>query len=422
MDSSVIVIDVKDGELLAYDEEDITFRTYSDLEKKALLEELPSFFYDSMEIDDNKDEIICRYGIEAIKIRNIEKLRKFPEFAGVNSHLENERNRLIGEKQKEKLKSRKSKKVSRFALFGMALLISFPSSINYDLSNKYVQYSNVSFAEMKDSEYSIDNLKSNVLQGVCSVGNYTFLTAYDSSLDKDNSTVYVLNGDNECVREVTLYNNSHVGGICYDNEHELFWITDKGGTISGYTFDSIFYSKDDTIEPVFKKIDVGSNDLINYKGYSSAGYIAYNKGKIYVGNYSVDGNGILKSFDVSDDGNIDLTSEKKVKFLDKVQGISFYEKNNKDYLLVSSSYGRIFKSELSVFKFDEDCDDYRNLPSIKIVMPPMLEQITFNKSGRLITLYESNALKYQSLIKSNNSDVIVSDFGSIVEKNNFKVL
>lgn len=422
MDKSVIVIDVLDDELFAYDEDDITNRRYSDIEKRALLQELPYFFYDSMSIDHETNEISCVYGTEVIKFRNIEKLREFSEFKVVNAHLEKERNRLVSEKQVEKLKSRKNKKVSRFALFGMAALLSFPSSINYDVATKYVQYSNVSFVDIKDSEYSIDNLDSNVLQGVCVVGNYTFLSAYDSSLDKDNSTIYILNKDNECIREVTLYNNSHVGGICYDQEHRIFWITDKGGTISGYSFNSIFYSQEDIIEPIFKKIDVGSEDLINYKGYSSAGYITYHNGKVFVGNYSIDGTGILKSFDILEDGSIDKKSENRIKFLDKVQGISFYEKNGKDYLLVSSSYGKFFNSELKVFKYYEDCKDYSNLPSIQVTMPPMMEQITFNKNGKLVTLYESNALKYQTMINAKNSDVVVTDIGTVVENNHFKVL
>ena len=39
MRNSVIIVDIKDNELYAYDEIDINIRNYSDVEKKALLKE-----------------------------------------------------------------------------------------------------------------------------------------------------------------------------------------------------------------------------------------------------------------------------------------------------------------------------------------------------------------------------------------------
>ena len=414
MRNSVIIIDVKDNELCAYDQEDINYRQYSLVEKKALLHELLCIHYDSIELNDN-NEMICMCDNDCIIFRNFQELRKLSEFSHVYEYLEKEQTRLINLKQKDKLKNKKNKLVTRVAIFGIAAILSLPCMINTSHANIEARNKSANYLDIKEGSYSLENIDTNVLQGVCTVGEYTFITAYDSSKDKNNSTVYVINKNNDCIREVTLYNNSHVGGICYDQKHEIFWITDKGGTISGYSFNSIFYSKEDIIEPVYKKVDVGSKDLINHKGNPSAAYIAYHNNKLYVGNFSTNGTGILKSFDILEDGNINIKSETIAKFLDKVQGITFYEKDGKEYLLVSSSYGKFSNSNLRVFKFDEKCEDYNDSLSIDIEMPSMMEQITFNKDGQLITLFESNAQKYKVEKNMQNNDVIITNIEEIIE-------
>lgn len=419
---STIVIDVFDDKIRAYDDDSEEIcNYYSGIEISSLLEEIPKLEFDAMQVDEKNNSLTCTYGDEVLVFRNLSRLRWFDEFDSVNRHLEKERDKLIINKQKEKLKNRKSKKVSRLSIFALATMLALPCEIDADAINQYVTYSDVSYSEIKDSEYSIDGLDSMVLQGICSIGDNTFITAYDSSWKKDNSIVYILDKNNECIKEVELYNNSHVGGICYDDDNEIFWITDKGGTISGYTYDAIYYDNSEVASPKFKKVDVGSNDLINHKGLASAAYITYHDGQIFVGNFFVSGNGILKSFDIKDDGNIDLDSCKTAKFLDKVQGISFYEKDGQDYLLVSSSYGQVSSSELKIFKYDKDSCDYTVVPFIQMDMPPMMEQITFNKNGKLVTLFESNAAKFKK-INNASSDVVVTNIGEVVDNTNFKVL
>lgn len=260
-------------------------------------------------------------------------------------------------------------------------------------------------------KFSFANLGHMVLQGICSARGNLFITAYDSSRDKNNSMVYILDKNNICIKDVVLYNNSHVGGICYDDKNEMFWITDKGGTISGYPYEAIVNSKDMCF-PKFKKVDVGSNDLINYQNEASVAYIAYDDGKIFVGNFSINGNGLLKSFAVSKDGNILLDSCKKVKFIDKVQGIAFYRKDDCKYLIASNSFGRFNKSKLKIFKYDEEVTDYSNQEFNSYDMPPMIEQIAVNKNNNLITIYESNAHKYKVLGKKRD-DVIIFDISNI---------
>lgn len=421
MDRTAIVIDVEDDEICAYDEgNDVIWKNYSSIELSSLLEEIPKLSFDKINVSFDNQSISCIYGDEELVFRNLDRLKSIKDFSIVFNHLEKEEERLIGKKQLDKLKQRKSKKVTRIAAFTLATMLAFPSGFGVNALGDNV-LNNVSYNEIIDDEYSLGELDTMVLQGVCTVGENTFITAYDSSWRMRNSVVYVLDNNNECIKKVKLYNNSHVGGICYDSEHEMFWITDKGGTISGYTYDSIFYDSKDKVQPKYKKVDVGSKDLINYKGWPSAAYITYHDGKLFLGNFSINGKGVLKSFELNENGSVDLSSCKKAKFIDKVQGISFYNKDGQEYLLVSTSYGQKASSSLKIFKYDEECLDYSGLSSIQMEMPPMMEQITFDKDGKLISVFESNAVKFKK-VKNHSSDVVVTNIEPVVENGRFKVL
>ena len=281
-DRTSIVVDVEDGKICAYDDgNDVIWKNYSSIELSSLLEEIPRLLFDSISISDD-NLVVCSFGDEEIIFKHIDKLREFQEFALVNSHLDNEQSRLVSKKQVDKLKDRKSKKLTRLAAFTLATVLALPSGLEASGLSAGLFNSNVSYNQIIDEEYSIDNLDTMVLQGVCTVGDNTFITAYDSSWKMKNSVVYVLDKNNECIKKVNLYNNSHVGGICYDDEHEMFWITDKYGTISGYTYDSIYYDESDKVYPKYRKVDVGSKDLINYKGWPSVAYITYHEGKLFL--------------------------------------------------------------------------------------------------------------------------------------------
>lgn len=249
--------------------------------------------------------------------------------------------------------------------------------------------------------------KNKVFQGICFCKNLFFITAYDRK--KENSMVYILDDNYSFVKEVKLYNNSHVGGITYDNLNNNFWITDKDGTISGYSYESFF--KDGICYPIFKKINVSNYELINYKGINSCSYISYFNGFIYVGNFTLNNTAILKKFVIKNDGNIDLNSCKNYKFIDKVQGLSFYKKLDKIYLFVSTSFGRTNKSHLLIYNYNEEIKDFNKEIANVIEMPNMMEQI-FVSNEKLVTLYEINSYIKNPFVKY--SDIIMLNINNIL--------
>lgn len=263
-----------------------------------------------------------------------------------------------------------------------------------------------SFKEMLTNNIQqLGIIESFVPQGVCSANEYTLVSLYDSSKEKDSSVLIIdPNGEKRWV-PLDLPKGTHVGGIAYDPINNNIWIAGASGEIGVYNYDDIINNNGDVVSAI-KSFDVG---LKNEEGKSVASYLTYYNGSVYVGNfvqqttmskvadflladyiYEPDPNpGTLKEFKIGTDG-ISLEKIDSISLPTKVQGVSFYEKDNKKYLAVSRSYGRDKKSELRIYEYNDG--KYDKLKSF--TMPTMLEQITFNNDGSLKCVFESYADKY----------------------------
>lgn len=297
---------------------------------------------------------------------------------------------------------------NRKKLYASALSCFIPLNRIYDSKkNSLINY-NIKQLRIYNS-YSIDNLNEFILQGICIVDNYILLTAYDEN-HNNNSIVYVLN-NYKIVNICELYNNAHVGGIAYDSNHDLIWITDKKGTISSYNKSDILKNK--SAEPIFKRIDVSSG-LVNVYGNLACAYICINNDKLYVGNYA-NKKPILKEYPIEKDGTINLNEEKNYLFCKYVQGITFLNINNDTYLLISSSRGRIINSIISIYHFNENNFNIYDNKRIILNLPPMIEQITINDNNELLVVFESNAKKYQRTAGTKTDDLVLLDISNIIK-------
>ena len=84
----------------------------------------------------------------------------------------------------------------------------------------------------------------------------------------------------------------------------------------------------------------------------------------------------------------------------------FLNKNNKKYMILSSSFGRIFSSNLYVYLYEEGKNSYENYLK-KYTLPPMLEQISYYNNS-LYLLFESNAYKYSNALDKINYIIEIS--------------
>lgn len=254
--------------------------------------------------------------------------------------------------------------------------------------------------------YILGDLKTFSPQGICVVNGYTYITMYDTN-NNLNSKVVVLK-DNQKFIETGLYNKAHVGGICYDYDHNVMWITDVKGNLAGYDPNELLSGKR-IAAPVIPIMYCG-DDLINYDGQNEAAYVAYNDHHLYVGNCS-NSNGILKEFTLNRDGTVN--NYKLIKFLDYVQGLTFFNKNDETYMIVSRSYGKSSKSNLLIYKYNKLVKDINVIVPKGIVLPPCLEQV-YVYNNELYALYKTNMKQYKKLFEKDKEDIFVYDINKLI--------
>lgn len=273
-------------------------------------------------------------------------------------------------------------------------------------SNRYSSF----FNSLVGLDYKIPNLGNYVPQSFILYKGYIILSAY-FKLDgiHKNSCLFIIDSNQNIVKRVELSGcSAHLGGICYDDVNNLLWICDKRAHISSYDFSKVV---DFSSYFVLKKINSFSIGDV-YPSTTRASYMTYFNRKIYVGTFdsSIFGHGVVKVFDVLNDGKISFSNVHYFYVSYRAQGISFINKDGRNYMAISSSYGRSNDSMIELFLYDSKCNSYascgdkKNKKRLvgKSVMPSMLEGINLVVVGGkllLLSLYESFATYYAS---SNN--------------------
>ena len=293
-----------------------------------------------------------------------------------------------------KFNNKSLKKILIYYLYGSLTINSFfyQKDNHNNVTNIIEFFDDIFNTNYTNCKYELPVLGTFIPQGLCIVNDVVYITAYDGKKEK-NSVIFEITEDNS-YRTIVLDTTAHVGGIAYDEINNLFWVCDTNGTISSYDYEDVI--KNDYAISKSKKINVNDNDLINHKGNASAAFISIFNNKIYIGNFSTDDNGILKCYELTNDGQINFETLKIYKIPNNVQGVTFYEYKNDTYILFSESYGRFKNSILEICLFDGNVTNYRNTYSLKYETPRMMEEIIIDDDNNLLMLFESNAYKYKN--------------------------
>ncbi len=269
-----------------------------------------------------------------------------------------------------------------------------------------------------DTDISIPIIDTMVPQGLTVIGDYFLVSSYDYS-QKENSCIFVLNKDGEIVNTCSLNNKAHVGGIAYDEANQLVWITGQNGKINVYDASLILYGQ--SAFPKFSNLDIGKG-LTNYKNpfLESASFLTIYNGRLFVGNFNLNDKGIVKEYFISNDENnhiLTLFYIRSFSVPNKVQGLSFYTKDEIQYILFSKSYGKWASSQLEIYRYDQEIDDYTdsNLTSVSFEYPSMMEQ-NFILGNNIYSLYESCARPYSRGNDYDTECVTVTDVRKLVKK------
>lgn len=274
---------------------------------------------------------------------------------------------------------------------------------NKEIINENISYILNNYPELKQLTYkaniNIPTYNNFIPQGITKVDNYYFITGYYDNLQ--NSKCYVLNSFGNIVNEIELDTNSHVGSISYDKNRNLLWIPDNNGILNAYNYNDFFKYK--KVYALYK-IDNISNGLIDYQDANKnlIAYLCIKDNYIYIGNFFINKKCLVKKYYINDDFKLDYINSFKVP--NKTQSIDFIKHNNKEYLILSQSYGRNNSSYLYFYEYNSSIKDY-NLELMKIKVPPMLEQINV-EDNHIHLLFESNASKYNNCLEK--IDTIIS--------------
>lgn len=198
-------------------------------------------------------------------------------------------------------------------------------------------------------------------QGVTKIDDKILISAYK---ENTKSRIYIYDEKtNQYEGILILDNQAHVGGISYDKENKILFVTGNNGQVNTYSYERIEETisnykrlssgKDYTIDfSNFISTDSGecffkvkSNININvYKGMDSkAATTYYNNGRLYIGSFEGIDDGVLVSYKLSynKETNTLITGDPLICGLPSAtQGIAVTDYKGTKYLVTSQSISK----------------------------------------------------------------------------------
>lgn len=282
-------------------------------------------------------------------------------------------------------------------------------SSDLDFNKEYVD-SNVDYSEISKDEYTS--------QGYTIVGG-TYPSILISAYKEDElSRIYVYERDTgKYLGYIILNNKNHVGGLTYDPTCDILFITGSKGSINTYDYSTLMKTLNnasditddvhiDLSNEINNKVAIMEND-INVD--QQAATITYFDGSLYSIDFGFDG--VLVKTDYNLVNNKVITTNNTYYKLNNskcVQGISFYQKDDEVYLVLSSSLG-IINSKLTLYKLVDKNFEY--LCELTLDSNKKMEGISIDRVGNISSIYEGSekseiVSSVDELIDLNNNDIV----------------
>ena len=270
-------------------------------------------------------------------------------------------------------------------------------------------------------------------QGVCKAGDYFIVTAYCGAEKKGtdtppthktrhNSVLYILDATTSkpsYITTINLKNKNHVGGIAYDPDNKLIWITGKSDdSKKQYMVDAISYNFIDNLVKSSNYKDINDVEYVaqNKSVTVKSSYLTYYNNMLWVGDNSKSrfaGYKINEEYSLSQATEITYFKETdKIsifggndKIVTATNGMCFYDYNGKTYLGVTTSPGR--SHEATLYTYRVDFENKNNKYVIKLdnkatfQLPRMAEELEVVGDKTYIN-FESASSCYFSFDKVNS--------------------
>lgn len=235
-----------------------------------------------------------------------------------------------------------------------------------------------------------------VVQGFTKAGNVLAVSAYSKSGEYD-SILYVMDLNGKLLKTVDLRFKAHTGGIAYDEEHDLLWVTGPEGKVYAITWSDVLadvYNGEIQVE-----FDAG---LLNHGGAKVASFLTIFEGQLFVGSYFNGGNGTLNRYSLADVKNPGRVSS--VMIPQRIQGVTFKREAGTDncFMFLSQGY-QTEDSCLLKFRYDEQTEEYAE-PLESHVLPEGVEQIQMSGRGMYL-LFESAVRPYRPTARIPNDQI-----------------
>ena len=245
------------------------------------------------------------------------------------------------------------------------------------------------FSELIDEDYcekksinydNANNLTDKKTQGYTETDNFVYITSHYKG---NNSRIYVYDKETgEALGYIELNNRSHVGGITYDKENNIIYVTGSGGNILAYDNNIIenYINSFKDYEIDGKKIkrtgkdvklvsfsdeDIENNVMISSEislgiGSKNAATTYYYEDTLYVASFRQESYGDFRAFkpEIIVENGIRKVIPGEPLFTTVVppstQGIAITEWNGKKYLISTQSMGPFSKGIISVAELKDD--------------------------------------------------------------------
>lgn len=243
------------------------------------------------------------------------------------------------------------------------------------------------------------------IQGYTTAGDYYLITAYDHN-HTINSRVYIYDKAGRCLGFVELKSKgdskSHVGGITYDSENNIIFITGKNGVVNTYRMDDIT----DGLNQVGKKlnklpsisktanldiINSGSVNISNHFSENTSAattYYSSNEKALYIADCAGAGTLIKYSVTTGKQGvSFDNGTVVSKDFASCCQGIATHtDSKGNNYIYASQSYGVHHDSVIRKYEVTPTGLEEVGATTIKT---PGLEGIQIDSQGNLSGVFEN---------------------------------
>ena len=263
--------------------------------------------------------------------------------------------------------------------------------LNQDNSKAYLRIPYNSIKQDGFTVQSIAKIEENIIISAYKKNDYSRLYIYDIKTA-------------ELEGKIILDNKAHVGGISFDYDRNILYVTGNKGEINSYDYNVIkrlAKEKDytinlsDNIEPLIEEqLEIKINNNIYIKNIDSdleASTICFYDNKLYIATFNPIGKGFLYSYKVDYDANsksINIKDEhtKKYDVCPRVQGIAITRINDIEYLICSQSIS-LSNSSISVYQI---LDEEIKYIGKTYLTDHGLEGITIDDNNYLVGVFENN--------------------------------